>query len=147
MSQEELLVMLDELRGLPAETEWVEFKTAAHNIHLNDIGEYFSALCNEANLKQKAFSWLIFGVNDNHKVVGTHYRERRADLDSLKSEIAQHTTNNITFTEIYEVRLPEGRVILLQIPSAPVGIPVAWKGHYYGRDGECLCALNIQEIE
>jgi ATP-dependent DNA helicase RecG len=36
---------------------------------------------------------------------------------------------------------------MFQIPAAPRGIPVAWEGHYYGRDGESLGALNIQEIE
>ena len=36
---------------------------------------------------------------------------------------------------------------MFQIPPAPQGIPIAWEGHYYGRDGESLSALNIQEIE
>jgi len=36
---------------------------------------------------------------------------------------------------------------MFQIPAAPRGIPVAWEEHYYGRDGESLCALNIQKIE
>lgn len=64
----------------------------------------------------------------------------------MKKEIADKTTNRITFIEIYELKLP-GRVIMFQIPAAPQGIPVAWEGHYYGRDGESLSALNIQEIE
>jgi ATP-dependent DNA helicase RecG len=29
----------------------------------------------------------------------------------------------------------------------PRGMPIAWQGHYYGRDGEELNALNIGEIE
>ncbi len=36
---------------------------------------------------------------------------------------------------------------MFQIPPAPKGIPIAWKGHYYGRDGESLGALNIHELE
>ena len=36
---------------------------------------------------------------------------------------------------------------MFQIPAAPQGISVAWEGHYYGRDGESIGALNIQEIE
>lgn len=82
------------------------------------------------------------------KIIGTYYRRDISKLDSLKSEIANKTTNRITFTEIHELLLPEGRrVIMFQILAAPRGIPVAWEGHYYGRDGESLCALNIQEIE
>jgi ATP-dependent DNA helicase RecG len=80
-------------------------------------------------------------------VVGTEYRKNRADLDKLKAEIANKTTNRITFTEIHEVNYPEGRVIAFQIPPAPKGIPIAWEGHYYGRDGEEIGALNLVEVE
>ena len=36
---------------------------------------------------------------------------------------------------------------MFQIPAAPQGIPVAWEGHYYGRDGEQLVPLNLSELE
>ena len=36
---------------------------------------------------------------------------------------------------------------MFQIPAAPIGIPIAFKGHYYGRDGESLSALNVEELE
>ncbi len=36
---------------------------------------------------------------------------------------------------------------MFQIPAAPKGTPISWKGHYYGRNGESLVALNLQEIE
>jgi len=112
------------------------------------MGEYFSALSNEANLKQVASAWLIFGVKDKgHTVVGSNYRLDRKKLDHLKEEIANKTTNRITFIEIYELDDPEGRIILFQIPAAPKGLPIAWEGHYYGRDGEALVPLNLEEIE
>ncbi len=148
MTKEELYKLLNQLRSLQSETEWVEFKKAGNSYTFNKLGKYFSALGNEANLKGKPFGWLIFGVEDKpRKIVGTNYRPDRPKLDSLKSEIADKTTNRITFTEIHELLLPEGRIIMFQISAAPRGIPVAWEGHYYGRDGESLCALNIQEIE
>src|SRR5690606_32978036 len=31
---------------------------------------------------------------------------------------------------------------IFEIPAAPKGQPVSWKGHYYGRDGESLGALS-----
>lgn len=34
---------------------------------------------------------------------------------------------------------------MFQIPPAPRGIPVAWEGHYYGRDNESLIPLNIEK--
>jgi len=148
MDVDELKALLDELRSLPSETEWIEFKKAELNFDSRKVGKYFSALGNEANLKSRPCGWLIFGVEDKtRKIVGTHYRQNRSDLDSLKSEIANKTTNRITFIEIHELLLPEGRAIMFQIPAAPQGIPIAWEGHYYGRDGESISALNIQEIE
>jgi ATP-dependent DNA helicase RecG len=36
---------------------------------------------------------------------------------------------------------------MFQIPAAPKGIPIAWEGHYYGRDNEELNPLNIEEID
>jgi len=148
MTHDEIKKLLHKLRKLPAETEWIEFKTAARNFHFNDIGKYFSALSNEANLKGKECGWLVFGIEDKTRnICGTQYRTNIKYLDSLKREIADKITKRITFIEIYELKLPEGRVIMFQIPAAPQGIPIAWDGHYYGRDGESLSALNIQEIE
>jgi ATP-dependent DNA helicase RecG len=60
------------------------------------IGKYFSALSNEANLKGKSCAWLIFGVDNNHKTVGSNYHSQRKDLDSLKKEIGDKTTQNIS---------------------------------------------------
>ncbi|CAK8715377.1 ATP-dependent DNA helicase RecG [Candidatus Electrothrix laxa] len=130
------------------ETEVLEFKEARKSYSFSKIGKYFSALSNEANLLGKEEGWLVFGVRDKDKsIVDTRFRMNAADLHSLKKEIADKTTNRITFKEIYEVEAEQGRVILFQIPAAPPGIPVAWEGHYYGRDGESLGALNMEEIE
>lgn len=134
--------------SLPAETEWVEFKEAKQNISFNDLGQYFSALSNEANLKRKHCGWLVLGVTDKtpRMIVGTNYRQDRLSLDKLKHEIAQQT-NGLTFQEIYELQTGKGRVLLLHIPCAPAGIPVSWKGHFYGRNGESLSPLSIHELE
>lgn len=148
MNKYNLELLLEDYRQLPSETEWVEFKEAKNDFHFNDLGKYFSAISNEANLKKQQYGWLIFGIHDKKRnVVGTDYRKNRAKLDSLKYEIAQQTSNNITFIEIHELFFPEGRVIMFQIPAAPRGVPITWKGYYYGRDGESLAALNIHEIE
>jgi ATP-dependent DNA helicase RecG len=148
MTEAQLKKTLDDLRALPAETEWIEFKSAGTDFHFDKLGKYFSALSNEANLKNRENGWLVFGVEDKHrKIIGTNYRPQKISLESLKSEIANKTTGRITFVEIHELTLTEGRVIMFQIPPAPQGIPIAWEGHYYGRDNEELGALNIQEIE
>ena len=148
MTETQLKGTLNDLRSLDSENEIVEFKEAKNNYDFTKLGKYFSALSNEANLCSKPYGWLVFGIKDNdHSIVGTQYRSERKDLDKLKGEIADKTSNRISFIDIHEVNLPEGRVILFQIPSAPKGIPIAFDGHYYARDGEELVPLNIEKIE
>lgn len=50
---------LDELRALPSETEWLEFKV--NNNAPEEIGEYISALANGAALRQKPHGYLVWG--------------------------------------------------------------------------------------
>ena len=148
MTAEQLNSILDSLCSLSAENEIVEFKEAKNNYDFSKLGKYFSALSNEANLKGISCAWLVFGVEDKkHQIVGSQFRASRKDLDSLKGEIAKKSTNNISFIEIHEILKPEGRVILFQIPAAPKGIPIAFDGHFYARDGEELAPLNIEKIE
>jgi len=130
-----------------SETEVLEFKEAKINYDFNKIGKYFSALSNEANLLGKSEAWLLFGVKNDKTIVGTSYRLDGASLHNLKKEVADKTSNRISFKEIYEVQIEHVRVILFEIPSAPKGLPVAWSGHYFGRDNESLDALNLEEIE
>lgn len=147
-SDGELKQKLSEYRQMPSEVEWLEFKEAKDNFSFDELGKYFSALSNEANIKGKHSGWLIFGVADipPRDIVGTRYRPERSNLESLKHEIAQQT-NGITFQEIYELSFHEKRVLMFQIPVAPAGIPTSWKGHFFGRDGQSLVALSIQELE
>ena len=148
MNQFELLRKLDQLLELPHETEWVEFKEARNQHDFNKLGKYFSALSNEANLNNQTCGWLVFGVVDKDRsVCGSRFRENPADLNHLKQEVATQTNGNLTFLDIYVVTHAGGRVVMLQIPPAPQGVPTTWKGHWYGRDGESIGALNLQELE
>ncbi len=145
----EIQAQLAQLIEQGYENEIVEFKEAKNQYDFNKLGKYFSALSNEANLKGLDQAWLVFGIRDKDKAfVNTQFRSKPSQLNSLKNEIAQLTTNRITFKEIYELTNEEGkRVILFEIPPAPKGFPIAWKGHYFGRDGESLQALNLEELE
>lgn len=131
------------------ENEVVEFKEANHDFDKDKIGKYFSAISNEANLNELQYGWLVFGVrNRDKKIIGTNYRDTKG-LDTLKQEIAINTTGGISFVEIYELILlvddEEKRVVMFQIPAAATGIPTGWKDHFYGRHGESLGALSIEE--
>lgn len=147
MDQAALSTLLD---GLIAtwENEVVEFKQAGNDYDSDKIGEYFSALSNEANLRGVDRAWLVFGVhNKSRAVVGTDYRLDPERLQSQKGQIAQSTEPSITFREIHVLKHPAGRVILFEIPPAPRGIPIAWKGHYYARAGESRAPLGLDKLD
>jgi ATP-dependent DNA helicase RecG len=141
--------LLEILRGLIEnwESEVIEFKQASNDFKLDDIGKYFSAISNEANLKSLQYGWLIFGVNDKSKdIVGSDYRNT-SGLETLKHEIAQNITGNMTFIDIFEVYDGNKRAVMFKIPAAVVAMPTAWKNHWYGREGESLGALSVEELD
>ena len=130
------------------EDEIVEFKKAENNFDFDDLGKYFSALSNEANLRDKGSAWLVFGVHDKtREILGTSYKNSMKSLQKLKQDLSQHTTDNNTFRDIYELEVEGKRVLMFQIPAAPRGIPMAWQGHFYARRGESLAALDMNKYE
>ena len=130
------------------ENEVVEFKKAENNFDFDDLGKYFSALSNEANLRDKGFAWLVFGVQDKtREILGTTYKNSMKSLQKLKYDLAQHTTDRNTFRDIFEIEVEGKRVLMFQIPAAPRGIPMAWQGHFYARRGESLVALDMSKYE
>ncbi|MCL7929696.1 RNA-binding domain-containing protein [Halomonas llamarensis] len=145
MNQPALHTLLEDLIHT-WENEVVEFKQAGNDYDTNKIGEYFSALSNEANLRGLERAWLVFGVsNKTRGVVGTSYREDPERLHNLKQQVAQSTEPSVTFRDIHELQHTDGRVLLFEIPAAPRGIPIAWKGHYHARAGESLGSLGLDK--
>lgn len=145
MTGEELAQSLGRLLA-HGEDEVVEFKRASNDYDTDKIGQYFSALANEANLRGTESAWLVFGVDDKTRsVVGTDYRRAHERLQGLKLQIHQGTDPSVSFAEIHVLSDPRGRVILFEIPPAPRGLPVAWKGHYFARAGESLTALSMSK--
>ena len=137
--------ILQHLLSSPTETEVLEFKEAKSQFDKNKLGKYFSALSNEANLKSKSQAWLLLGVDNNKNVVGTSISDKQ--INNYKEEIANNTSPTLNFVMVHRVEHEERSVLMFEVPPAPIGMPVAWKGHYYGRDGESLGPLNIGEIE
>jgi ATP-dependent DNA helicase RecG len=145
MDQAALTTLLAELIAT-WENEVVEFKQAGDGFSTDDIGKYFSALANEANLRGAERAWLVFGVhNTTRAVVGTDYRPEPARLQSLKMQMAENTAPSITFRDIHELHHAGCRVLLFEVPAAPRGIPISWKGHYHARAGESLTSLGLDK--
>ena len=75
---ENLYKLVNELRKLPNETPWLEFK---HDNYQPDmIGKNISALANSAAMYEKNCAYMLWGIdNDTHEIVGTAY-----NLQTLK---------------------------------------------------------------
>jgi len=80
-----LISLIHELRKLPTESEWVEFK---HN-HADhkEIGEYISALANSAALLGKSTAYLVWGIDDkSHEVKGTRFAPSSSKIGNEELE-------------------------------------------------------------
>src|SRR5690625_4355466 len=137
-------INLDALLSAETETEILEFKEAKSSFSKNKLGKYFSALGNEANLNGKEKAYLLFGVDDQRHIVGTSISDKT--LNEYKKEIADHTSPSLSFLNIHRINTAEGDVIVFEIPPAPQGMPIMWKQHRYGRDGESLGGLNDHKL-
>ena len=129
-----LVGLIAELRKLPDETEWVEFKV--NNSNPVEVGEYISALSNAAALHGKANAYVVWGIADTaHDVVGTSFRptQERKGQEELESWILRLLTPRLYF-RFYEVTYEEKTLVVLEIPRA-AGKPVQFQGVEFIRVG------------
>lgn len=134
MMPSELHTGLDGLFGLPAETEWVEFKH--NNDNPQEIGEYISAISNGAALHGKRFGYIVWGVEDGtHAVVGTTFRPRQAKKgnENLESWLLHQLSPRIDFT-IHEFDHHGANIVLFEIQAAN-SAPVRFGGEEFIRVG------------
>jgi ATP-dependent DNA helicase RecG len=133
------------------ETEVVEYKEAKQSFNFEDIGKYFSALSNEANLRSAECGWLLFGVSNDRRIAGTAYRKEAkvpsVGLRRLKHEVAKFTNGGATFEEIYEVDVEGERVVAFQIPPAAFATPTTWHGIPWSRENESLVEMPRFKLE
>ncbi len=126
--------LLTELRGLPNETGWVEFKH--NNAQPDMIGEYISALSNTAALEGKKDAYLVWGVEDDtHKIIGTTFRpsEAKKGNEELESWLLRLLSPRIMF-RFFELETDHGLVVILQIERA-TNKPVQFSGQEFIRIG------------
>jgi predicted HTH transcriptional regulator len=115
--------LVAELRKLPNETGWVEFKE--NNSNPEDIGEYLSALSNTAALQGKANGYVIWGVKDGtHEAVGTTFQPAKTKKgnEDLENWLTRLLNPRLHF-HFYEVTHEGKPVVVLEIPRAQ-GRPV-----------------------
>jgi len=131
----EHVALIDRLRTLPAETEWLEFKRTRHEAQA--LGEYLSALANGACVAGQPRGYLVFGIDDaTHDVVGTcfdPYAVKGKGNQDLLPWLAAGLRPNTGF-EVHAVDHPDGRVVLFEVGPAR-DQPVSFYGTAHARVG------------
>ena len=139
------IFLFNVVNNVIVEGEIVEFKQASNGFSSEDLGKYFSALSNEANIHEKSCGWLILGITNSGKIFGTNYLVNPHEQNKVKKELADNTPERFSIADIYEVTRNEKRILMIEIPPAPQGRPISFKGHYYGRDGESIVPLSPEK--
>lgn len=129
-----LISLVNELRKLPSETEWVEFKV--NDAEPQEIGEYLSALSNAAALHGKAFAYLVWSVEDgSHDLVGTSFDPATAKVgnEELENWLLRLLSPRIDF-HFHRFETDGKQVVLLEIGQA-FRHPVAFQSAEWIRVG------------
>ena len=140
MTDARTLVLVDELRKLPAEAACVEFKES--NTDPNVIGKLISAISNRARIEDRDFGYVVWGVRDSdHTVVGTGFEPAAAKhrRQPLEFSLLQALRPGVAFS-FKTVEHPEGRLVLLEIPATTTA-PVEFDRVAYIRIGSATSRL------
>ena len=139
---EYLTDLVDNLRRLPRESEWVEFKVNQAT-EPQSIGEYTSALANGAALNGKESAYMLWGIeNGSHAVVGTEFKPDtvKQGNEPLDNWLRRGLTPRIDF-RFHEVAIDGKRVVILEIEPTTQQ-PVAILGREYVRIGDVMTELR-----
>jgi predicted HTH transcriptional regulator len=126
--------LVNELRALPRETEWLEFKVG--HAEPAEIGEYISSLANASALVGKAFAYLVWGIRDeDHAIVGTTFDPgaTRVGNEELENWLLRLLEPKIEF-RFFPVTIDGRAVVVLEICRA-AGRPVRFSGQEFIRVG------------
>lgn len=135
------LAIIDDLRKLPAEVPWAEFKE--NNPDGQMIGKMISALSNAARVADQHFACVVWGVRDgDHTAVGTTFEPgtRRENGQPLDLWLAQRLQPAIDF-QFETVDYHANRLVLLTIPAASTA-PVEFDRTAFIRIGSATPRLS-----
>lgn len=129
------IALVDHLRSLDKETEWVEFKL--NKFDPERVGECVSALSNSAALVGKPYAYFVFGIDDrSHAAIGSGIK---LSMEKVGNEEFQNWLERLldphVLIEILDFEYAQGiDVSLMQIEQA-YQRPVRFKSHSYIRVG------------
>lgn len=118
------------------EGEHFEFKAARNSFEFDDLARYACALANEGGGR------ILLGITNDRprRVVGSNaFRQIERTRQGLLDKIP-------LWIEMFEVAHPEGRVVVVVVPSRPVGVPLKVDGRYWARRGDALVVLDEDQL-
>ena len=145
MKEIDIIELVSELRALPKECEWVEFKV--DNSNADKLGANISAISNSALLAGKASGYIVYGIeNDTHKIVGTNFKPKTQTYKNQEIEnyITTQLSPRISFCfHNCKIRTQDGEklVVIIEIKT-PLGHPLRFKGVAFIRVGSYTKKLN-----
>jgi len=131
----------EKLLNSDSESEHLEFKEAKQTFTFDrgrkSVLGYYCAIANEKGGK------LILGVTNKvpRKVSGTSAFK---DINKLKQRITEHFKRTV---EVEEFTYDKKRVLILSIPSRPIGEAIHFNGQYFARAGESLVSMTSDQIK
>ena len=142
MTNQDLITLIDELRALPKENEWVEFKSGSATTN-DKIGNYISAISNAACINNQSFGYLVFGIKDDtHEVVGTNFKlkNKKEGNQELELYLRQYLHPSVKFTP-FVCNYEDFYLEIFSIPAAK-GEPTHFKKIPYIRFDSSLTDLR-----
>ena len=121
---------------IPKENEHLDFKEAKQQYDRTKLLEYCIAFANEGG------GHLVLGVSDKipRIVVSTKAFPNIGDIKSYILSVLHFRV------EVYELQHPDGRVLVFEIPSRPIGQPQHLNGTYLMRSGESLVPMTADQL-
>lgn len=120
---ENLVKLVDRLRGYDSETYWFEFKH--NNYDPEMIGQDISALANGAAYAEKNLAYMIWGIDDRtHEVVGTDYDQYtlkvgNQEIESwLRNLISKNAEFEFRTIQMKDSNMNDKRIVVLIIHKA-----------------------------
>jgi len=120
-----------------AESEHLEFKQAGRQFDFEKLTRYCVALANEGGGK------LILGVKDKppRQVAGT---EAFPDVGKTQAQLLDRLHLRIDMEDMVH---PDGRIVVVHVPSRPIGRPVEYRGAYWMRSHDALVPMTPEKLQ
>ena len=132
-------VSIDELHTWmnAREGERLEFKEAKTRFDFEKLVKYCVALANEGG------GMMVLGVTDKppRKVVGS---QAFCNLERTKAGLIARLRLRL---DVEEIKHPDGRVLVFQVPPRPIGVPLEYRGAYLMRGGESLIPMTPDQLQ